>query len=373
MKRIVYVVNNASFFVSHRLELGKAARAEGWDVHVAAPEPDAPARAALRGFDLHVVRMKRAHGRPWSEPLTLWDLVRLYRCLRPDVVHHVGLKPAIYGTLAARIAGVRRIVNAITGLGYLFIAEGLLASIARGMVKLALKGLFRDSRCVTIFQNPTDYEMFIRGGLSRRETSVMIKGAGVDLTRFSRAEEVEGLPVVLFIGRLLWHKGAGEFVGAARRLRNAPTRARFVLIGDLDVGNPAGVPRDVVEGWVREGVVEWWGYREDVPDLMRKAHIVCLPSYREGAPKVLLEAAACGRPVVTTDCPGCRDVVVHGENGFVVPVANDAALASALDVLIQDPKLRRDMGVRGRAMAEAEFSLERVVPRTLSLYEPRLS
>lgn len=368
-KRLLYVVNNLAFFISHRMDLGRAAIERGWDVHVAAPSPPEELKAEVVEFGFHVVRMRRSRGKPWEELLTLVDLFRLYRRLNPDAVHLVGLKPVVLGALIARLAGIRRVVNAITGLGYLFIAQDCWARIVRGAVKALLRGVLRRPGFIALFQNIDDQSEFVKSGVVRKESSLIIRGAGVDLQRFRPSPEPSGVPLVVLVGRMLWHKGVREFVNAAEILKGSNVAARFALVGDADEGNPAAVPLKVLRGWNEKGTVEWWGHQKDIVSVLQKAHVVCLPSYREGTPKALLEAVASGRPIVTSDCPGCREVVRHYENGFLVPVGDASRLASSIRGLLEDPALRERMGKRGRQIAEQEFGLERVIQGTLRLYE----
>jgi glycosyltransferase involved in cell wall biosynthesis len=202
-----------------------------------------------------------------------------------------------------------------------------------------------------------------------RENTIVIKGSGVDMAVFQPQPEADGVPAILFAGRLLWQKGVGEFVEMARRFQTAGIPARFIIVGYSEPSSPSAVPAEELERWNRSGLVEWWGRCTNMPEIFAQSHIVCLPSsYGEGVPKVLIEAAACGRAIVTTDTPGCREIARDGENGLLVPAENDDALFEALKKLVQDPVLRQQMGARGRQIAEAEFSLERICGETLAIY-----
>jgi glycosyltransferase involved in cell wall biosynthesis len=220
-----------------------------------------------------------------------------------------------------------------------------------------------------IFLNPDDQSFFIKNHLVNPKRMVLIRSTGVDMRKFSPCPELEGPPVVILPARLLWDKGVGEFVAAARHLRTAGWRARFVLVGDIDDGNPASIALFQLREWEKEGVIEWWGWKENMQDVYAQAAIVCLPSYREGLPKALIEAAACGRPIVTSDMPGCREVVRQGENGLLVPARDAGALAKALMALLQSPITRRKMGNCGREIVEKEFSMEMVNAQTFAVYQ----
>jgi glycosyltransferase involved in cell wall biosynthesis len=224
-----------------------------------------------------------------------------------------------------------------------------------------------------VLQNPDDQRELVSAGAVSPDRITLIRGSGVDLSEFLIAPEPAGPPVVVLPSRLVWDKGVREFVDAASELRRNGVRARFALVGDRDPDNPTSVPPGQLEAWQASGIVEWWGHRHDMPSVFAESHLVCLPSYREGLPKVLLEAAASGRPIVTTDVPGCREVVRHGENGLLVPARSVGPLAHALRELIADPARRARFGRRGREIVEAEFSVERVVEAHVALYRERLT
>jgi glycosyltransferase involved in cell wall biosynthesis len=367
--RLLYVVNEAGFFLSHRLPLALAAAQAGYDVHVATP--DAPDAAAIReaGLTFHPVPFSRKGTHPLTELASLHSLYRLYRSLRPDLAHHVTIKPVLYGGIVARVTRIPAVVSAISGLGHVFIAKGWKAMALRTLVRRVYKIALGHPNSKVIFQNPDDQRAFGTARLIRPESAVLIRGAGVDLARFAPVPQPAGEPLVLFASRMLWTKGVGEFVEAASALREAGVKARFVLAGRVDSGNPMAVPVDQLRKWNDSGKLEWWGQRDDMIAVFAQCHIVCLPTtYGEGVPKVLIEAAACGRPIVATDVPGCREIVRHDDNGLLVPAKDGRALAGALGRLIMDPALRERMGRRGREIAVQEFSLERVVTETLAVY-----
>jgi glycosyltransferase involved in cell wall biosynthesis len=260
------------------------------------------------------------------------------------------------------------VVNALAGLGFLFSSASLKARVLRPMVQLGFRVLLTGADTRVILQNPDDVRLLTVSAHLDPSRVRLIRGSGVDLTVFTPSPEPPGTPVVMLPSRLLWDKGVREFVEAAALLRARGVEARFVLVGSPDPGNPAAVPERTLRDWVETGPIEWWGHREDMPATLAQSHLVCLPSYREGLPKILLEAAACGRPIVTSDAPGCREAVRHGKNGLLVPARNCGALADALESLIRDPAARQAFGRRGREMAEAEFGLEPVIRATLGLY-----
>jgi len=371
--RILYVVNDAGFFLSHRLPLAQAAHANGYEVHVATPEDDASKSILSYGYEFHAVPIGRQSMNPLGELKTFLALFRLYKKIRPDIVHQVTIKPVIYGGLAARLTRVTAVVSALTGLGHIFVDHGFKAKMMRWLAKITLRLSMNHSNCVVIFQNPDDLSLFLREGLIRASKTRLIRGSGVDMAEYCSANEPQGIPMALLASRMLWNKGVGIFVEAATMLRDR-IHARFVLVGDTDSGNPEAIPDTQLAVWKDEGVVEFWGRRSNMIDVFRQAFVICLPSYYgEGVPKVLIEAAACGRPIVTTDTPGCREIVRHGINGLLVPPRDSGALAGALLQLLKDPELRRRMGRAGREIAAAEFSLEKVVSETLAVYRQLLA
>lgn len=368
-RRLLFVVNDGPYFLSHRLPVARAARAAGFDVHVATPDSPVTPEIVGQGFTFHAFDLSRSGTRPLAELRSFVQLVRLYRSVRPEIVHHVTIKPVLYGGVAARLTGVPAVVSAITGLGHVFSAEGFRSRLLRGFATRAYRSALAHPNSRVIFQNPDDRAAFLSAGLIRPGAAVLILGSGVDLDRFAPTPEPPGPPTVTMPSRMLWSKGVGDFVEAAARVNGRGGRARFALVGGVDPANPEAVPREQLEEWARSGVVEWWGFRSDMTEVLAASHAVCLPSrYAEGVPKSLIEAAAAGRPLVTTDTPGCREIARDGENGILVPAGDVGALASALERLIRDPGLRLRMGQRGRILAEREFGVRRVQRETLAQY-----
>jgi glycosyltransferase involved in cell wall biosynthesis len=292
----------------------------------------------------------------------------LYRQEKPDLVNQFTVKCVLFGSLACCLLGIHNVVNSVTGLGYVFSGEERAHWWLRGFIKLSYRLLIKNTW--VIFQNPEDKSAFLESRLVDPRKVTLIRGSGVDIQRFFPLPEPAGKPLVVLAARLLWDKGVGEFVEAARLLQTEGVGARFALVGDSDDDNPASVSASQLRAWENEGVIEWWGWKENMQDVYAQAAIVCLPSsYREGVPKSLIEAAACGRPIVTSDMPGCREVVHHGENGLLVPARDASALAKALLNLLQNPNLRREMGGRGRIIAEKEFSENLVIWETIAFYQ----
>ena len=368
--RLLLFVTEDWYFCSHRLPLAMAARMVGYEVTVLTRVRDHGSKIRNAGIRLIPFEIQRSGMNPLRELHTLWRLVRVYRRERPDLVHHVAMKPVLYGSLAARLAGIRHVVNALAGLGWLFTSKGTQANAIQRLLRRASRFLL--ARGFILVQNPDDAELISQMGIDRSRIR-RIAGSGVNLDHFHPVPEPAGVPVVVLPARLLWDKGVGEFVDAARKLLAKGIKGRFVLAGEPDPANPASVSDEQLAAWVGEGAIEYAGWQDDMPNMLAQSHIVCLPSYREGLPKSLIEAAAAGRPIVSTDVPGCREVVGNGDNGLLVPARDPQALSEALGKLIADPSLRRRMGERGRLRAEAEFGLDAVIAQTLALYREALS
>ena len=371
--RLLYVVNIPRFFLSHRLPLALAARHAGFDVQVATSDSDQAAlqRIAENGLPCHPIKLRQHGLNPLLEARTLLALRALYREVQPDLLHHVSIKPVIYGGIAARLSGCGKVVQAMSGLGYVFVHPSRKAKLLNRLSAPAFKLALGGERSRTIFQNADDRQHFVTRGLVARHKTLVIRGSGVDESVFRpRGENQDEAPVVLFAGRLLWQKGIGDFVELARRLRG---RARFQVAGYEESTSPLNVSAVQLRSWEAEGLIEWLGAHDNMPSVYAKSNIVCLPStYGEGVPKVLIEAASCARACVTTDTPGCRDIVRHGVNGLLAPPNDIEALTQALQFLIDNPAERLKMAAAGRQIVLEGFTLRQVVNETLSLYNAML-
>lgn len=368
--RVLLVVNGVQKFFTHRGGLAMGLRDRGWDVEMVVPadEDDSVIREA--GIRPHTVPLVRSSMSPVTESRTILALSNLYRERSPDLVHHFTPKPVIYGGIAARLAEVAGVVSSIAGLEYPFISDSVQARTLRALAALGYRLALSGDGNRVIFENTSDLEEFVERGLAERAISRVIVGAGVDVEKFHPPAESPRRVRVLLAARMLRQKGVVEFVEAARRLRSEGSGARFLLVGESDPTNPTSIEREQLRAWDREDGLQWMGHltHDRMPELMRSVHLVCLPSYREGAAKVLLEAAASGRAIVTTDVPGCREAVEAGESGLLVPPRDPDALADALDRLIRDGELRARMGRRGREIAVERFSIQRVVEKTAEVY-----
>ncbi len=373
MSRHLLVVSEDWYFVSHRLHLAEAAIAAGYKVALLSRISQHRALIEASGVEVIDWPLDRRSHNPFMELRALWGAYVALRRFRPDIVHSVALKPVLYSALVCRLAGVRARVSALGGLGFVFSSRKFLAKLLRPVLVLAFRWALSGGRSRLILQNPDDQATLLTAGVIEVERIRLIRGSGVDTSVFSLQAEVAGVPLVVLPARMLWDKGVGEFVDCARSIKQKGIAARLALVGEPDEHNPECVPVAQLEAWRAEGAVEWWGRCDDMPDVLRQAAVVCLPSYREGLPKALLEAASCGRPIITYDVPGCREVVIDGENGFLVPLKDRQVLVTALEKLLCDPELRRRMGIVGREMVTKEFSQEKVADETMRVWEEVLA
>lgn len=372
--KLLFVVNAPEFFLSHRLPLAIAARGAGLCVHVATGSGSACRQIAEMGFSHHLLPLSRSGRNPLAELRSLWAIYQLMRRLKPDLAHLVTIKPVLYGGLMARLASLPAVVVAISGLGSVFVAHGGVGACLRRGVELLYRLALGHRNLKAIFQNPDDRAVLLGLGAVRDEQAVLIRGSGVALSDYSVRPEPDGIPVVSFAARLLKEKGILEFVEASRLLRKRGVAVRFWLVGAPDPGNPSSVSDEEVTEWRKAGWVEPLGYRSDIAELFARSSIVVLPSYYgEGLPKVLIEAAACGRAVITTDHPGCRDAIEPNKTGLLVPVRDPVALADAIQSLIEDPERRQQMGAAGRVLAEREFAIDSVVAAHMKVYRELLA
>lgn len=373
-KTVLIVDNRVEYFLSHRLELAKSVKETGADVHVTALTAGDHAPVSEAGLSFHSITKRCRTRNPFHELGLIARLRGLIRNLDPDLVHLVTLRSLLYGGTAIRLAGNPPSLHAVTGLGYLFAEENLKVRVLRSVVLGLLKLATAQPRRLFVFQNPDDRDLFIRAGVCSDDEVSVILGSGVDVEAIRPDDSTSGNATVLFAGRMLWHKGVGEVVEAADLLDRCGMNVEFVLAGDADPDNPGSVPREKLVAWDRKPNVSWVGYQDDMGPLYRDAAIVCLPSrYREGVPKVLLEAAASGTPVITTDQPGCREAVIHGETGFIINSSTGRNIADAVGRLVEAPEARRKMGRRGRDLATKKFGLESVITSTVALYQRLLA
>jgi glycosyltransferase involved in cell wall biosynthesis len=368
--KIVLFANTDWYLYNFRRSLALSLHRAGHELLLLSPPGPYGEKLQALGLRWEALPMERRSLNPLRELSLLRHLVALLRRERPALVHGFTIKCAVYGSLAARLAGVPARVNAVAGMGYVFTSNDAKARALRPVVRALLRLALDGEGARLILQNRDDVALFERAGLVDPARIRLVRGSGVDCSRFvKRGGDRSGGPLrVLVAARLLWDKGLEEYVQAARELLAEGRRIEFLLAGTPDPGNPAAVPEETVRGWVNEGVVNWLGHVEDMPTLLSAVDVVALPSYREGLPKTLIEAAACAQPLITTDVPGCREVVTDGVDGLLVPVRDAKALAHAIRRLDDDPALARRLGEAAWAKAHAEFDERIVIRRTIDVY-----
>lgn len=368
--KVLLFANTEWYLYNFRRSLARALRDAGHEVLLVSPGGPYGVKLRELGYRWEPAPMERRSLNPLREFALVQWLRRLMVRESVDLVHGFTIKCAVYGSIAARLAGVPARVNAITGLGYVFTSNAPRALILRPMVRSLLRYALGGDGSRLILQNRDDVDMFVRARLVRLDQVRLIPGSGVDCSRFtpsSGGRNSVRFRVVL-PARLLWDKGLAEYAAASRLLHAQGAPVDFLLAGEPDHGNPASVAANVVRAWAEEGLVQWLGHVDDMPALLQSVDAVVLPSYREGLPKGLIEAAACALPLVTTDVPGCREVVTDEQNGLLVPVKNAQALANAIARLQADPDLCRRLGTAARKKALSQFDEPSVIERTLGVY-----
>jgi glycosyltransferase involved in cell wall biosynthesis len=374
MSKVILFANTDWYLYNFRLSLARKLRELGHEVVLLSPPGEYGPQLRALGFRWEPAPMVRRSLNPLREVTLLMWLVRFLRRERPDLVHGFTIKCAVYGSLSSRLAGVAVRVNAVAGMGYVFSSRDVKAVVLRPLVRRVMRMAFGGKRSMLILQNPDDLALFRTANIVDERAIRVIKGSGVNISRFKpRSEEAEPLEAqplrVVLAGRLLWDKGIAEYVEAARILKAEGRSVRCILAGTPDPGNPAAVDENLLRGWVRDGLVEWLGHVSDMPALFAETDVAVLPSYREGLPKSMIEAAACALPLIITDAPGCREVVgIDGEEGLVVPVRDGRALAGAIRRLDDDRALARKLGEAVRQKALREFDEQIIIERTLAVY-----
>lgn len=368
--KLFIVVNQDSFFLSHRLPIGLAAKDAGYDVTIISQDTGVSGKIQEKGLKTINLPINKAGTNFRDEVKTFFFLYKLFRNQKPDIVHLVGLKIVLWGSLAAKLAGIKTMISAICGLGVLFGETHAQSFMSRAILRV-LRITHKKKNIKVIFQNKDDKEIFLNAKIVKEEQCVLTNGSGINLQKYSYTPEPKkGILKIIFTARMIESKGVLILIDAAQKIKSEYLgKVQFLLCGRLD-SNPEGITKELLENKCDDVYIQWLGYREDVMKLIKQSHIMVFPSwYREGLPKSIIEAEAIGRPVITTDSVGCRDTVINGVNGFLIPIKDSDALAWALKKLIDNPDLRRFMGQKAREFAVNKFDIKDVIEAHLNAYK----
>lgn len=365
--RLLYVASEDWYFLAHRLPMARAARDAGYEVHVATRVVDGAAAIEAEGFKLHPIPFRRGRVALFSALNTVFTLRRLHHDVAPAIAHHVALQVIVLGSLAS-LGRLTPVVNAFTGFGFIFTSDTMKARLLRPVIVVLLRRLCMRKKTVVLVENPDDRDALVSLGIMSDHITV-IPGSGVDVGRFQPMAEPAGTPTVAFVGRLLEDKGIRTLVAAIRLLNSRAHTVDLVIAGDVDPANPASVSASELADWTRDPNIRWAGHVKDIAEIWAQAHIAVLPSRREGLPMALVEAAACGRPLIATDVPGCREVVIGDKTGLLVRLDDTASLANAIKQLADSQPLRQRYGVAARRLAVEKFSAGTVGDQITQLYK----
>ncbi len=373
-KKLLFNLTEDWFFCSHFFERALAAKKAGYSIFVISKENSSRKFIEDNGIFFIPIPFNRRSINPIYELFILIRIIIVYANIKPDIVHQISAKPIIYGSIAARLCKIKSVINAPVGLGYVFSSDALKAKALKPIVHWLLKIFLnshygKNKKNKVIFENNDDLSYFVKIGAVKQKDACLIRGAGVNIKNLVQYEKEKKTTTITFIGRMLKDKGINEFISAARILKGKSISARFVLAGDVDPLNPTSLKKKTLLRWSAEKNIHWLGWVDDIESVLKETDILCLPSYREGLPKALIEGAAFGLPIVTTNTVGCRDVVEDGLNGYLVPIKNAEELADKILKLILDKNLRIKMGKESFKIASSKFSSKKIVAQTLRLYK----
>jgi glycosyltransferase involved in cell wall biosynthesis len=371
--KILYIVNIDWFFVSHRLPIALEAINKGYEVHIATKYTNKRQMLDDLGFILHSIDYDRSAMGAVSLVMEFSQTLKILQKVKPNIVHLISIKPVIFGGIASRIINTENVVSAVSGLGYIFSSEGLFASIRKFFVKKLYIQAFSHPSQQIIFQNEDDKNLLISHNKKLEAKSVLVPGSGVDINLFDNNAFSPDIPIIMLVSRMLVDKGIREFVEAVKILESIDSslhdKYRFALVGGSDSSNPATIEDSELTFWAESGTVEIWGHISNIPKVLNQSYAIVLPSYREGFPKILMEAAACGKAIITTDVPGCRDAIIPEITGILIPPKNPLALAEAIKLLLEDPLLCESMGKAGRKYALEQFDIKDVISKHMEIYK----
>lgn len=372
MNRIFIVTNIDLFFLSNRKEQALVLKDLGYEIHVVSKDTGHGEAIKNLGFQFHNLPSSRFGSNVFDELSAIRYLFKIYRLYRPAIINHLGLKPILLGSIAGYWVSKVKIINTFTGLGYLFTIDTFKTRLAKKVLMLVFRILHvAKFKYFSIFQNHTDLNIFQKLNLVDSSNAAVIKGCGVDVFRYKHTDPTSNERLkILLPSKILFSKGIYEFVEAARILKTTLNiKCEFILCGGVDEGHPFAIKKSEVEQWQEEGLINWLGNQSNMADIFAQSHIVVLPSYREGLPRVLLEAGAVGRPIITTDVAGCNEVVENGVNGYIVPVKSAQKLAEAIGLIASDKELRITMGANSRRIIERDYELYNTINQNIEVYK----
>lgn len=372
--KILFVVNVDWFFISHRLPLAEEALIRGFDVYLITKDTGNLDKLRSIGIKCYDIDFERSGKNPLKEFISILKLAKLYKLIKPNIIHHVTLKPSVYGTLAAKIINSKaKVINAVSGLGYTFTANRI--TLSKIILKFLMKLAYTDKKSYFIFQNPDDKSLYNKFGFLNKNNNIIIKGSGVDDTKFLlKKQSLSNEINVVLLARMIKDKGIFEFINAAKILENEyKNKIKFILVGGLDEFNPSAISEENLNRLCDGNYISWLGHQTNIMEIYHKADIVCLPSYREGIPKSLVEAMAIGCPIITTNAIGCKECVDDNVNGFLVPIGDSQSLAEKIKILALNDDLRFKMGLESRKKMLNEMSLSKVIKMTFGFYTDLLS
>jgi glycosyltransferase involved in cell wall biosynthesis len=369
-KKLLFILNDAHYFISHRLDIALEAQKKDYKVHIATHDIENHQLIKKYGFEFSPIKLSRSGVNIFKELSSFYELYKLLKKIKPDVLHLVTIKPVIYGSIIARIIKLPKVVAAIPGLGHIFTAEKTPNTLLKFLVTCLYKIALYQSNTHVIFQNNDDHNEFLNLNIINSYQAHIINGSGVNLTEYKFTKEnASSSKIIVMACRILQHKGILEFIEACEILTKKNIKAKFILAGKFDLQNPSFIKEETLKNLIKNTTISFIGFQENTYKLFKSAHVVVLPSYREGLPKVLSEAAACGRAIITTNVPGCKDAIIPGVTGLLVPPKNAHALAEAIEFLIKNDALRISMGNKARQFAEKQFNIDNIVKQHLDIYE----
>ena len=372
--KILFIISEDWYFVSHRLALAKSAIQVGYNVALLSRYTNH--RKAIENANIETIDwpLDRSSKNPIKELIAIISVISSIRQFRPSIIHSVAMKPVIYSSIASLFTGLDNRIFALAGLGFVFTSNKSYAKILRPFLKVIFSLLFKGKKTKLILQNPDDQRQLLSEGVINLKNIRLIRGAGVDTKTFSFKTIPSNMPIIILPSRMLWAKGIQDFIDCAKVINIDNIMARFVLVGTPDDQNPDSISTQLLTEWHKDGVIEWWEFQSDMPNVFHQSTIVCLPTtYGEGLPKSLLEAASCGRPIVAYDVPGCREIVKDGYNGYLVQPKSIDGLVEAIILLINNYKLCVQMGKDGRKLVKKYFTQEKIAQETMAVWDEVLA